>query len=377
MAPPVAPVSNIVVKLTARCNLGCTYCYWFRDASVYETPPRMTEEVEEAFLRRLEEHLSRYRIATMGLGLHGGEPLLFGKRRFERLLRRLRDIEEASGTALALNVTTNGVLVDAEWAAMFRRHGVLVGVSIDGPPAIHDSRRVDLLGRPSHVQVIEGLCHLVREGLDPGVLAVCDPLSDPAELMTYFVDVLGLTNFDVLVPDARHGDQPASIARYYTGLFDLWFDRYADRGVRVRWLEAAVRGLLGGWSGVDSIGYGPITIVTLLTDGSIQVQDVCRIAGDGSIVSPVNVLSHPLEAIHDDPLWREVWDASINLAEPCRGCKWLHACGGGHIASRWSDERRFDNPSVYCEDFKTILSHYWRRVEPTLYYEPIPATPVP
>jgi uncharacterized protein len=350
--------------------LGCTYCYWFRDASVYEMPARMTEEVEEAFLRRLEDHLDRYQIPTMGLGLHGGEPLMFGKRRFDRLLRRLRNIEAAKKTKLSINVTTNGVLVDAEWAAMFQHYGVAVGVSIDGPPAVHDARRVDLLGRPSHVQVIEGLCHLVRQGLEPGVLAVCDPHSDPAELMAYFVDVLGVKSFDVLVPDARHGDDPASIATYYIALFDLWFDHYAGRGVRVRWLEAAVRGLLGGWSGVDSIGYGPITIITLLTDGSIQVQDVCRIAGDGSIVSPVNVLTHDLEDIHDDPLWREVWDASIKLAEPCHGCEWLHACGGGHIASRWSEDRRFDNPSVYCDDFKAILSHFWKRVESTLYYSP-------
>jgi uncharacterized protein len=367
----VHPVDSIVVKLTSVCNLSCTYCYWFRDAAVDSLPGRMTEEVEAAYLSRLRDHVIRYPLERMVFGLHGGEPLLFGKNRMAHHLEQLRLIERDSGVAFDVHLTTNGVLIDPEWAAMFRQFGVQVGLSIDGPPSLHDRRRIDLRGRPSHVAVLRGLAELLRVGIDPGVLAVCDPLSDPREVVAYFVDQLGVTNFDILVPDARHGDRPASIAAYYTDLFDLWFDRYSQRGVRIRFVEAAVRGLLGGTSGVDSIGFGPITIITLTTDGNLQVQDVCRIAGDGSIVTPVNVLTHDLEAIHDDPLWREVWAASTSLAPECRTCPWQHSCGGGHIASRWSDERRFDNPSVYCEDFKQIMSHYWARVAPTLFLEPI------
>ncbi len=29
---------NIVLKVASRCNLACTYCYWFRDGAVYQMP---------------------------------------------------------------------------------------------------------------------------------------------------------------------------------------------------------------------------------------------------------------------------------------------------------------------------------------------------
>ena len=43
--------------------------------------------------------------------------------------------------------------------------------------------------------------------------------------------------------------------------------------------------------------------------------------------------------------------------------------GGGHLAQRWSSERRFDNPSVYCESWKRIFAHIWERIAPTLTVE--------
>jgi uncharacterized protein len=51
----------------------------------------------------------------------------------------------------------------------------------------------------------------------------------------------------------------------------------------------------------------------------------------------------------------------------------LDACGGGHLAQRWSAERRFDNPSVYCESWKRIFAHIWERIAPTLTVEVAPA----
>jgi uncharacterized protein len=41
-------------------------------------------------------------------------------------------------------------------------------------------------------------------------------------------------------------------------------------------------------------------------------------------------------------------------------------CGGGHVAHRWSEARRFDNPSVYCVSWKHIFGHIWHRISPTL-----------
>ena len=46
---------------------------------------------------------------------------------------------------------TNGILLDDEWCAFFKKHNFLVGLSVDGPREIHDTYRVDR-GRAGHVR---------------------------------------------------------------------------------------------------------------------------------------------------------------------------------------------------------------------------------
>jgi uncharacterized protein len=93
---------------------------------------------------------------------------------------------------------------------------------------------------------------------------------------------------------------------------------------------------------------------------------VLRIAGVGSTASNMNVGSHALQDVQNDPIWREAFQASLNLCKTCQSCEFLDSCGGGHLAQRWSPERRFDNPSVYCESWKRIFTHIWKRIAPTL-----------
>jgi uncharacterized protein len=39
------------------------------------------------------------------------------------------------------DLQTNGTLLDDEWGAFLKRHGFLVGLSLDGPAELHDSYR--------------------------------------------------------------------------------------------------------------------------------------------------------------------------------------------------------------------------------------------
>lgn len=365
-----APVSSIIVKLAARCNLACGYCYWFRDQTVLNAPKTMPLAVQRALVERLRGYFERHAPPEMTLILHGGEPLLFGKARFLELCRELRAMESAASAKLHLRLTTNGVLLDEEWSVLLRYFDVGATISIDGPAAMHDLRRPDLRGRGTHAATMTGLLHLRKLGLEPGVLAVADPATSPSETLAFFFDELRSPSVDFLIPDATHDGEPRpSIAPWFIKLFDLWFDRYASRGAEIRLFQAMIRSLCGQPSGVESIGYGPISAVTVCTDGALEAHDVVRIAGNGATASRLNILKNDLEEIEMDPLWRELRAASLDLAPLCRSCEWRFACGGGHIASRYSFERRFDNPSVYCRDLKLILAHIWWRILPTLTFE--------
>jgi uncharacterized protein len=356
-------VSNyILVKLAARCNLACTYCYWFRDRSVLDAPKKLSLEAEDSFLMRLGEHIEQHSLKSFFILFHGGEPLLFGAARFDVLCGKLRRLEELQNCELQLGITTNAVLIDSRWASLFRRWNVGVTVSVDGPRAINDSRRVGFHGEGSFDAIIQGVKQLRAAGVEPGFLSVCDPLSDPGEILRFFVEDLGTHDFDILIPDATHEDTPVSIAAFYIGLFDTWWDTWIDRGVRIRLLDTVIRGLLGEESRIESIGFGPNTTSTLTTDGAIEPLDVLRMAGNSFTRTRIDVFHNSLQDIQKDPLWREVLQASLTLPKTCQSCRYQMTCGAGHVGQRWSSARRFDNPTVYCNDVMAILGHISQRV---------------
>lgn len=359
----------LLVKLASRCNINCTYCYWFRDADVYKKPALLTVEAEDAFCARLEEHIDEFGLDRFRIVFHGGEPLLFPKRRFVDLQEKLIDIEERTGCRITRGVCTNAILIDEEWTDILNDYDVYVTVSVDGPPEIHDKSRVDFKGKGTHADVVRGIECLRAGGIEPGVITVCNPSTDPEQILSYIVDKLHIKRFDILPPDATHADNPPQIADYFIKLFDVWYDRYAAQGVRISTLDAMIQGLVGNFSAADTIGLGPIETVTLMSDGSLEPLDVLRIVGDGSTKTDLSVLKDAIQAVEGDPRWREAFDASLNPCAICRECEFLDACGGGHLAQRWSPERGFDNPSVYCESWKRIFTHLWDRISPTLVVE--------
>src|SRR6266404_9550865 len=105
------PFAFVLVKLASRCNINCTYCYWFRDAEVYNKPAVLTIEAEDAFCERLEQHIEEFELDHFVLIFHGGEPLLFPKHRFVEFQEKLLDIEDRTGCEISRGVCTNAILI--------------------------------------------------------------------------------------------------------------------------------------------------------------------------------------------------------------------------------------------------------------------------
>lgn len=349
----------LLLKLAARCNLNCTYCYWFKDESVYEKPKILTQQAENALLKKLDEHIKQYSLKYFSILFHGGEPLLFGKKRFLNLVEKLKVLGEINSCDIRLSITTNGILVDDEWAFLFSYFHVGPTISIDGPEAINDLARKDFSGRGSYEKIVKAITTLRKYGIEPGILAVCNPHSDPKIITEHFVNDLHLKHFDILIPDATHDNPPVSIASYYKKLFDMWYYDYSKKDIDIRYIRAMLKGILGGESHLESIGYGPIQTVAMLTDGSLEPLDVLRIAGYQSTRTDLSIFTHTFQDVLNNVVWRNAFEAALELPPICKECEYSASCGGGFLPHRWSKENKYNNHSVYCNDLKDIFGHIW------------------
>ena len=351
-------MTSLLVKVAARCNIDCSYCYWFRDPSVYAKPKVMSPEITAQLLRRVEEHITRYVLTSFSVILHGGEPMLWGIPRFRDFAEDCLAITGRTGCAIPIALTTNGLLINDDWLDLFDAYDMSVTVSIDGPAHIHDQHRHTFKGGGTHAQAEAGIRRLQSRDIAHGALAVANLAHDPEEFVSYFTE-LGEAGFDVLFPDATWEDgTKGDAAAFYCRLFDLWMAANRERHVlSIRTIEEMVVGLLGGQSNSQGIGYGPIELCTVLTDGGMEPLDVLRIAGSASTETALNIFDNALEDIKTEPRWQAVRDASVHLCQTCRDCPFVQACGGGYLPHRYSKINGYDNPSVYCRDLFAIYSH--------------------
>jgi uncharacterized protein len=349
------PISQLLVKVASRCNIDCSYCYWFRDAAVYEKPKLMSPDVLRRLLERIEEHVAKYALIDFPIILHGGEPLLWGVENFRHIAEACVAISERTGCDIPIAVTTNGLLIDDEWLDCFEAHNISVAISLDGPEHIHDLHRRTFQGGGTHAAVERAARMLVSRDIGVSALAVCNPAYSPKEYVEFFAKC-GIANYDIMIPDATVDETPASVAPFYNGLFALWLEANRSKPTaNIRIIADMITALLGSNSPTEGVGHKPVELCTVMTDGSVEAHDVLRIAGDGFTNTKFNIFQNGIDEVRNEPRWKAARDASINLSEACRRCKFMNACGGGYLPHRFSKKNGYDNPSVYCDDLYSMF----------------------
>lgn len=166
LLPPDAPVAfHLLAKPTgAVCNLDCTYCFFLSKEMLYPGSRfRMADDLLEIYLRQLIE--AHARSPEVVVAWQGGEPTMMGLDFFRRSVELAESLKRP-GQRVTYTIQTNGTLLDDAWGAFLAEHGFLVGLSIDGPRAIHDTYRVDKGGNPTFDRVMAGLDVLRRHGVE-------------------------------------------------------------------------------------------------------------------------------------------------------------------------------------------------------------------
>jgi uncharacterized protein len=356
-------ISQIILKIAARCNLNCSYCYVYNheDNGFKARPKFIDDDVYDAVLSRIKEYCGSRNISNFVICFHGGEPTLVGLPRFRDLvLRAQKRLDHCLG---GLWLQTNGTLINKAWAKQLSELDVGVSVSLDGPAEIHDTTRVYRRGAGSHRASVHGIKTLQDHGVSPSVLCVVTPGAD-GEAAYRHIRSLGITSIDFLLPDVSHdskermygglGNTP--VAEYLIPVLDAWLTE-DNPEVSVRIFRELFRRLMGGSSLTDGFGGSGSSYLIVETDGNIEANDALRVCENGIAVSGLNVLYHGFDDLELGlPFVHKAIRGGFSLPTGCRVCPEREICGGGYLPHRYSRKNGFDNPSVWCRDLLKILS---------------------
>lgn len=365
---------EVILKITERCNLNCDYCYFFNagDDSYKGHSALISNDTVALLVQRLREFSREYELQRIAIHLHGGEPLLMPKARFDNICDEIRS-NLAHIVDLTMTIQTNGMLIDREWIETFNRHGVQVGVSLDGAQAHNDAHRLDHHGRSSYEATVRGLA-LCQEHLHhpPMILAVIGEEFDPEEIYEHFRHDLDVEAFDFLLPDLNH-DNFRGDAKAYGDFLIKIFDMMVkdEESVSVRFIDHFLARIYGKGNflfgdGRDDPEY---LLITVSSDGGVGPDDTLRSTKYWSGYEYRDLKSSSLEEIIRDPLFHEFEYFKNTPATACSDCCWRDVCGSGQPVHRYASGNGFDNPTVYCRGLDRFYTHVLRHL--ALHGEPL------
>ena len=360
-ADPISPRPRtrlLVLQPTPFCNIDCSYCY------LPDRGKRSRMALET--LRLAARHLVDDDLLDDELTVvwHAGEPLVLSPGWYEAAFEAIADVIGTRATVTHA-VQTNATLIDDAWCRFFTCHGVAVGVSVDGPAALHDLHRRTRQGTGTHARVLQGLQRLRAHGVPFHAIAVvtADTLADPDGFYDWF-EAQGITELGCNFDEAEGVHLSSSLQ----GLDDAhrrFIERLLQRSlhgaVQVRELAAAVRALhepLPRWSWQghalpENTQAMPLAIVTVAHNGdfgsfSPELVGQHWPAYGNFVLGNVHRSSY-VQAMGDEPFARLWGEILLGLRACQRLCAHFDVCGGGAPANKLYELGRLDGTeTLHC-----------------------------
>ena len=359
------------------CNLDCQYCYYLEKEHLYPRGEsfRMPDDVLEEYIF---QHIEASPDPVIRFSWHGGEPTLLGLDYFRRIVE-LHRRHQPPGRRIANGIQTNGTLLDDDWCRFLAAEGFTVGLSLDGPPDMHDRHRLTRDGEPTHELAMQGFRLLQRHRVPTDILCVVNAHNVRFPLQVYrFFKMIDAQHISFLPmvesqPDASGGINPLSVPSEAWGaflctIFDEWRNRDIGR-VKVQIFEEAAR---------TAFDQEHSLCIFRPTCGDIPVVE-----HNGDFYSCDhyvdaehrlgNIMETPLVELLESPAQRAFGRAKLKaLPGYCKRCEVRAMCNGGCPKNRFLETpdgeaglnylcagyRRFFN---HCRPFVSEVAALWRR----------------
>ncbi len=344
---------NLLVKPASYlCNLDCSYCFYKRTEALYPgSRPMMTKATAETMIQK-----------ALAVGhphnsfcWQGGEPTLMGLGFF----RKVVDLQQrlaADGQSVETSIQTNGLLIDDDWSGFLADNNILVGLSLDGPPDIHDRNRIDRQGRGSFAAVMKAAETMTRRGSAFNILTLLTPdnVSRPADLYSFFLKQ-GFTHLqfipcaDVDPATGRPAERVVTgeaLGRFYIRLFDLWLENGFPH-VSIRLFEDLLLYFLDGVRA--SCQWMPECDAYLVVEHNGDVYPC-----DFYVDAPHrlgNIHRQNFDELLESPERKAFAEAKADWPEECRRCRFADFCQAD------CPRHRIDGISLFCGAWKMLFEH--------------------
>ena len=335
------------------CNLDCKYCFYLEKQKLYpaESQWRMSDAV-------LEEYIRQYLHSQPGREIHfawqGGEPTLLGVEFFQKAVALQK--KHGAGKTVFNALQTNGTLLDDAWCRFLKAHDFLVGLSIDGPRALHDQFRVDKGQNPTFDAVLRGLERLKHHQVEFNTLTVVNRANAQSPLEVYrflkkigsaFIQFIPLVERAALAPAITRGldfaeppDGTASetvgwpvtewsvgavqYGNFLCAIFDEWVRRDVGKTF-VQLFDVA----LGNWMGLGSA----LCVFAEKCGAVMAIEHNGDLYSCDHFVYPRyqlgNIMNQSLGAMVDSPRQIKFGSDKLDLLPNyCRRCEVRFACNG-------------------------------------------------
>jgi len=340
-------LSDLVIQPTTYCNIDCSYCY---------LPNRhLKRRMSLATLRTVLDDVFSYPDISSDLNVvwHAGEPLTLGINFYKEAFETVKRASDGRCN-IKHRIQTNGVLLNDKWCDLIAANDVLLGLSVDGPAAVHDSHRRTRNGGGTHVFARKAMRLLQSREVDYRVICVLSrqSLYHPEELIDFFIDNnVGSLGFNLETVEGVNGVTSLSHIETSSLLRQFWLrllQRIAARAstIAIREIDWAVDFVLSGTQNQarrrDNI---PLMMLTVDVDGnyytfSPELAGVTDATGRTFAIGKAGEV--PLASAVQSSNYRSITSEVAAGVEMCRReCRYFAVCGGGSPSSKIAENGTF------------------------------------
>lgn len=347
---------ELILKLTERCNYGCSFCRYANHRRKDDGMP--VSDIERLMRECAEYNLKQGKKLTT-VNFHGGEPLLFGLERFQAVMERQKQIARELQVTFQNNMQSNGALLDEAWCGFLRENSISIGLSFDGPGDLNQHRPLN--SEDTEARFLQTARLLNEHRIPFGVISVITPkhIGREQEFYDFFVRTgireLGLS-YCYNAEDACSVD-PVELAGFLIRLFEI--NLHAARPIKIREFSEPIRRFLNE----------PVDCCFEMKRCACGLFATVTPAGDVTFCDDDN-LNRKIGNIHEQSLeqlmdgeacrrWRETV-CSFNKTA-CGSCEIGELCGGGCSRYDFGTECNY-----FCETYKVLYPYLYEKVQSVL-----------